>query len=191
MNRWLCPVSIVVALLWSACSTQSVSPPAAHQHAPGADKAPPPLYTDLGTYQQRITTASPQAQAYFDQGLRLVYGFNHLEAQRAFREAARLDPTCAMCYWGVALTYGSNYNSPTDAQREDAALAAVDRRRVRCRRGPRSASAPLIDALADAPRRARRTPTAPRSTAPTPTRCATSRGAFPTTSTRRRSSPTR
>ena len=125
MNRWLLPLPIVVALLWSACSTESVAPPAAHRHAPSADKAPPPLYTDLGTYQRKITTASPQAQAYFDQGLRLVYSFNHLEAQRAFREAARLDPTCAMCYWGVALTYGSNYNSPTDAQREDAALAAV------------------------------------------------------------------
>ena len=130
MNRLLLPLPIAVALLWSACSTQSASPPAAHQHAPSADKAPPPLYTDLGTYQQKITTASPQAQAYFDQGLRLVYSFNHLEAQRAFREAARLDPTCAMCYWGIALTYGSNYNSPTDAQREDAALAAVGQARA-------------------------------------------------------------
>src|SRR4029453_6381260 len=122
---WLCRLSIVVALFWSACSTQSTSPPAAHPPAPGSDKASPPLYTDLGTYQQKITTTSPQAQAYFDQGLRLVYSFNHLEAQRAFREAARLDPTCAMCYWGVALTYGSNYNKPTGAPREDAALAAV------------------------------------------------------------------
>ena len=175
MNRWLLPLPIVVALLWSACSTQSASPPAAHPHAPSADKAPPPLYTDLGTYQQKITTASPHAQAYFDQGLRLVYSFNHLEAQRAFREAARLDPTCAMCYWGVALTYGSNYNSPTDAQREDAALAAV------------------LQARALSPRAtgARRTPTAPRSTGPMPTPCATSRAAFPATSTRRRSSPTR
>jgi tetratricopeptide (TPR) repeat protein len=86
---------------------------------------PPPLLTDLGTYSHKITTASPQAQQYFDQGLRLTYGFNHLEAQRAFREAARLDPACAMCYWGIALTYGSNYNDPTNPEREKGARDAV------------------------------------------------------------------
>jgi tetratricopeptide (TPR) repeat protein len=90
----------------------------------------PVLFDDLGTYHRAITTASPRAQAYFDQGLRLVYGFNHYEAQAAFREAARLDPTCAMCAWGVALTHGSNYNSPTDAERERAALAAVTQART-------------------------------------------------------------
>jgi tetratricopeptide (TPR) repeat protein len=90
----------------------------------------PVLFDDLGPYHRAITTASPRAQAYFDQGLRLVYGFNHYEAQAAFREAARLDPTCAMCAWGVALTHGSNYNSPTDAERERAALAAVTQART-------------------------------------------------------------
>ena len=72
-----------------------------------------------------MSTTSPQAQAYFDQGLRLVYAFNHIEGERAFREAARLDPECAMCYWGIALTQGSNYNSPTNAEREKAAFAAI------------------------------------------------------------------
>src|SRR5687768_7189143 len=117
MSRWLLILPIVAASIGFACSPP---PPTAHRHASSADTAAPPLYTDLGTYQRKITTASPQAQAYFDQGLRLVYSFNHLEAQRAFREAVRLDPTCAMCYWGLALTYGANYNSPTDAQREEA-----------------------------------------------------------------------
>jgi tetratricopeptide (TPR) repeat protein len=83
------------------------------------------LYDSLGSYSYRITTASPETQRWFDQGLRLVYAFNHHEAQKAFREAARVDPGCAMCYWGIALTEGSNYNSPTDADREKRALAAV------------------------------------------------------------------
>ena len=95
------------------------------QHEARRDAGPPMLYDNLGSYRQKITTASPTAQAYFDQGLRFVYGFNHWEAQRAFREAARLDPSCAMCYWGVALTYGSNYNSPTDREREQGAYEAV------------------------------------------------------------------
>jgi tetratricopeptide (TPR) repeat protein len=90
----------------------------------------PLLFDNLGDYHRTITTTSRQAQAYFDQGLRLVYGFNHHEAQAAFREAARLDPACAMCVWGSALTYGSNYNSPTDAERERGAWAAVSRART-------------------------------------------------------------
>ena len=87
-------------------------------HAQSADGARPVLYTTLGSYSYRITTNSAEAQRWFDQGLRLVYAFNHLEAQRAFREAARLDPACAMCYWGIAITEGSNYNDPTNADRE-------------------------------------------------------------------------
>jgi tetratricopeptide (TPR) repeat protein len=83
------------------------------------------LLEGLGRHHQTITTTSRDAQVYFDQGLRLVYAFNHVEADRAFREAARLDPNCAMCYWGVALAHGSNYNSPTTVDREKAAFAAV------------------------------------------------------------------
>jgi tetratricopeptide (TPR) repeat protein len=88
------------------------------------------LYDSLGSYSCQITTVSPEAQRWFDQGLRLVYAFNHLEAQRAFREAARLDPKCAMCFWGIALTEGGNYNHPTDADREKKALAAVQQAQV-------------------------------------------------------------
>jgi tetratricopeptide (TPR) repeat protein len=129
----LAPRFLVIALfaLLAGCAG-GADAPAPHGHAPaaaGSMSTPPPLLTDLGTYSHTITTASPQAQQYFDQGLRLTYGFNHLEAQRAFREAARLDPACAMCYWGIALTYGSNYNDPTNPEREkgarDAAQMAV------------------------------------------------------------------
>jgi tetratricopeptide (TPR) repeat protein len=114
--------SLVAASLFAFTGCTATSPDTAHRHA--ADGARPVLYDSLGTYSYRITT-TPEAQRWFDQGLRLVYAFNHPEAQKAFREAARLDPGCAMCYWGIAITEGANYNSPTDRERERKALAAV------------------------------------------------------------------
>ena len=125
----LAPRLLVIAFfgLLAGCAGGAEAP-SPHGHTPaaaGSMSAPPPLLTDLGTYSYKITTASPQAQQYFDQGLRLTYGFNHLEAQRAFREAARLDPACAMCYWGIAMTYGSNYNDPTNPEREKGARDAA------------------------------------------------------------------
>jgi hypothetical protein len=78
--------------------------------APESSSAEPraPLYDNVGTLHHQITTSSPDAQRYFDQGLRLSYAFNHAEAIRAFRQAAAIDPTCAMCYWGVAFALGPN-----------------------------------------------------------------------------------
>jgi tetratricopeptide (TPR) repeat protein len=76
--------------------------------------APVPLYDGLGKVHFPITTSDPQAQRYFDQGLSFAYGFNHAAAIAAFREAQRLDPTCAMCFWGEALAHGPNINAPMD-----------------------------------------------------------------------------
>lgn len=73
-----------------------------------------PLYDDWGKVHFPITTADPMAQRYFDQGLALAYGFNHAGAIASFREAQRLDPSCAMCFWGEALAYGPNINAPMD-----------------------------------------------------------------------------
>ncbi len=70
------------------------------------------LFDGLGTFHRKITTRSPLAQRYFDQGMRFVWAFNHDEATRSFAKAATIDPTCASCYWGVALTLGPNYNMP-------------------------------------------------------------------------------
>jgi tetratricopeptide (TPR) repeat protein len=70
-----------------------------------------PLFDDLGNHHHEVTTSSETAQRYFDQGLRLAFAFNHAEAARSFREAARLDPDCAMCWWGVSLVLGPNYNA--------------------------------------------------------------------------------
>ena len=73
------------------------------------------------------------AQRYFDQGLRLTYAFNHPEALRAFKEAQRRDPDCAMCYWGEAFVLGPNINAPMDGSAENP-LAGRDRQRPGARR---------------------------------------------------------
>jgi tetratricopeptide (TPR) repeat protein len=82
---------------------------------------------NLGEHHRSITTKSPDAQAFFDQGLRLIYGFNHDEAARSFARAAQLDPTCASCYWGLALVLGPNYNVPMLPDRFPAAWEAVQK----------------------------------------------------------------
>jgi tetratricopeptide (TPR) repeat protein len=73
-----------------------------------------PLMTNLGKYGMKVSTANERAQLFFNQGLNLYYGFNHLEAYRSFKEVARLDPNCAMAYWGQALSLGPNINLPMD-----------------------------------------------------------------------------
>lgn len=86
-----------------------------------------PLYSNLGGHHHEVTTKVPAAQQYFDQGLRLVFGFNHGEAIRAFNEGARLDPNCAMCFWGAALAAGPHVNAPMDSGAGVAAYAAAQR----------------------------------------------------------------
>ena len=84
-----------------------------------------PELTGLGTLHVPVTTSVPRAQRFFDQGMRLVYAFNHTEAIRAFREAARLDPELAMAYWGQALALGPNLNAPMTPENGRLAYAAV------------------------------------------------------------------
>jgi tetratricopeptide (TPR) repeat protein len=80
-------------------------------HAPAAPAAGgAPLFSDLGTFTRSVSSQNELARKYFSQGMTLTYGFNHAEAARSFREAARLDPKCAACYWGVALVLGPNIN---------------------------------------------------------------------------------
>ncbi|HEX3207864.1 MAG TPA: hypothetical protein VHQ91_00695, partial [Geminicoccaceae bacterium] len=90
-----------------------------------ATEAPPPLWQGLGDLSYKVTTGSEQAQRYFDQGFRLTWAFNHAEALRAFREAERQDPQCAMCYWGEAFVLGPNITAPMDDAAKAPALAAV------------------------------------------------------------------
>ena len=70
-----------------------------------------PLYDGLGSYSRKVTTKSPEAQRYFDQGLGFLQGFNHRAAIRAFQQAAELDPNCAMAHWGIAIACGPHINA--------------------------------------------------------------------------------
>lgn len=93
--------------------------------AVSANREAVPLQDNLGKHQYPVSTAVPKAQRYFDQGLILSFGFNHAEAARSFREAARLDPKCAMCFWGEALVLGPNINAPMNDSVVPQAYAAV------------------------------------------------------------------
>jgi tetratricopeptide (TPR) repeat protein len=107
----------------------------------------PPIWAGLGSVTYKITTANERAQAYFDQGLRLAYAFNHGEAQRAFRVAQKLDPDCAMCFWGEALVLGPNINLPMQEDAIAPAFAAVQKAKaLAAKAGPREQA--LIAALA-------------------------------------------
>ena len=131
----------------------------------------PRLYKDLGKLHFRISSTSPKAQAFFDQGLILAFGFNHAEAQRAFREAQRLDPRCAMCFWGEGLILGPNINVPMmpeanapaiESTKRAAALAArstpveralIEALQQRYSADPKAERAALDKAYADAMRK--------------------------------------
>lgn len=95
-----------------------------------------PLYTNLGSHHKAISTKVPEAQRYFDQGLRLVYGFNHAEAIRSFTRATELDPTCAMCYWGIAYAYGPHVNAGMDSASGVSAYQAAQKALALSKKAP-------------------------------------------------------
>jgi tetratricopeptide (TPR) repeat protein len=86
-----------------------------------------PLYNNLGDHSHKISTRSSVTQQYFDQGLRLIYAFNHAEAIASFQQALRTDPRCAMCWWGIAFAYGPNINAGMDSASGAAAHEAATR----------------------------------------------------------------
>lgn len=106
MSRWIRPTFVCLVLL-AMGSCRGGEPPAA---APPLHT--PRLFDGLGKIHHPISTSNELAQRYFDQGLALAFGFNHDGAIDAFREAARLDPQCAMCWWGIAFAAGPNINAP-------------------------------------------------------------------------------
>ncbi len=93
--------------------------------APAAAVAVPELLAGMGTHHHPIRTTSREAQAWFDQGMTLAFGFNHEEAVRSFARAAQLDPSAAMPHWGIAWALGPNYNLDVDDPRATQANAAV------------------------------------------------------------------
>ncbi len=86
-----------------------------------------PRLQNLGFHKFPVTTSSERAQLFFNQGLMLTYGFNHAEAGRSFREAARLDPSCAMAYWGMALVLGPNINMAMAPEKEPQAYDMIQK----------------------------------------------------------------
>lgn len=130
-------------------------PPPAHKHydtpagyaqaAPGEPVAP--RLQNLGVHTFPVSTKNRQAQIFINQGLNLTYAFNHVEAARAFAEAARLDPQAAMAYWGHALVLGPNINAPMAPEDEPKALELVRKAvSLKGRATPRERA--YIDALA-------------------------------------------
>ena len=97
------------------------------EHAAAAKAKPAALMTGLGDWHHPVSTKSAQAQAFFDQGLRLIYAFNHDEALRSFQRASELDPKLAMAYWGIAEAVGPNYNDPASEGRFVQAHAAIEK----------------------------------------------------------------
>jgi tetratricopeptide (TPR) repeat protein len=108
----------------------------------------PPHYSGLGKVHYPISTVNKEAQAYFDQGLRLTYAFNHAEAARAFRAAQVLDPQCAMCFWGEALVLGPNINAPMFPEAVAPAIAAAKNAVARIGSGTSEREKMLINAVA-------------------------------------------
>jgi tetratricopeptide (TPR) repeat protein len=132
---------------------QAPAPSHAHYATSGpVDKPAPsgalaPRLQNLGDHTFPVTTKSERAQLFINQGLNLTYGFNHPEAGRAFREAARLDPDCAMAYWGQALVLGPNINAPMDAAAEPKAYELAQKAvALKAKVSPREQA--YIDALA-------------------------------------------
>ena len=120
---------VLVWILALAAAAASAQTPV-HKHYEESEEAKKPAPTgelaprlqNLGKHTFPVTTKSRQAQLFINQGVNLAYGFNHAEAGRAFREAARLDPSCAMAYWGQALVLGPNINVPMSPDSEPTAF---------------------------------------------------------------------
>ena len=112
---------VLLVMLW--CGMAAAQEHAAH---PPAAK-PATLMTGLGNLHHPVSSKNAEAQEFFDQGLRLIYAFNHDEAARSFRRAADLDPKLAMAYWGIAEAVGPNYNDPASDDRFRAAHDAVQK----------------------------------------------------------------
>ena len=105
---------LTLVLSLTACSREEApAEPVADAAEPGNDlatRAGAPLFDGMGSHHHPITTSDPDAQRYFDQGVVIDFAFNHAESVRSFRAAQKLDPECAMCYWGEALALGPNIN---------------------------------------------------------------------------------
>src|SRR5437868_6610495 len=116
--RYVCCTLLVVLLSGIAV---------AQQHPAHNQPRPATLMSGLGDLHHPVSTSNPEAQKFFDQGLRLIFAFNHDEAARSFGRAAELDPKLAIAYWGVAEAVGPNYNDPASEDRFKQAHEAIQK----------------------------------------------------------------
>ena len=112
-------------LAFTLCCAWLCALAAAQDHHAPASVHPVRLVEGLGDLHHPVSTHNPQAQQFFDQGLRFIYAFNHDEAARSFQRAAELDPALAMAYWGVAEAVGPNYNDPADPEKTTRVLTVM------------------------------------------------------------------
>src|SRR5260221_1467880 len=104
--------ALVLSVICAMCSLAVAQDHPAHRQA-----KPATLMPGYGDLHHPVSTSNPQAQQFFDQGLRQIYAFNHDEAARSFQRATELDPKLAIAYWGLAEAVGPNYNDPASEGR--------------------------------------------------------------------------
>ena len=134
---WARVLSTLIGLGMAGAAVAQESP---HHHQAGmptttTEGGAAPLYDNLGSLHHAITVAKPEAQSYFDQGLRLGYGFNHDEAIASYKEGVRQDSTCAMCWWGIAYAMGPNINAPMDTAAVKPAWEAIQKAKALAPKG--------------------------------------------------------
>lgn len=149
------PALLIVLAIGIEAPQAPQTPAPTHRHylaamgdqQPSPTGAVAPRLQNMGAHTFKVTTASKDAQLFFNQGINLAYGFNHAEAARSFAEAARLDPNLAMAYWGQALVLGPNINAPMEPADEPKALELIRKAiALKPRATPRERA--YIDALA-------------------------------------------
>ena len=127
-RRFLTRLAIILALGISTLTLCESAFAQEHpEHAAPAKAKSATLMTGYGNWHHPVSTKNAQAQAFFDQGLRLIYAFNHDEAARSFQRATELDPKLAMAHWGIAEAVGPNYNDPASEDRFVQAHAAIEK----------------------------------------------------------------
>ncbi|TVQ29972.1 MAG: hypothetical protein EA376_14415 [Phycisphaeraceae bacterium] len=139
MQRILCATMALCLVMLAGC--QNTGPRTERSDARAH------LFEGMGDTHLPVATTSARAQRYFDQGLVWMYAFNHDEAIRSFREAARLDPECAMAWWGIALSYGPNYNQPIMSEEANREAWTALRRAMELRHDAPPAERALIEAV--------------------------------------------
>ena len=139
-------VLIIVLLLVPLCAAALAQQTDTQMKTEPAEK-PVALLYGLGSLHHPTSTKSPEAQRFFDQGFRMIYGFNHEEAVRSFKRAAELDPQMAMAWWGVAYALGPNINRDVDPEREKSAYDAEQNALALAKNAPANERA-YIEALA-------------------------------------------